>query len=195
MKLARILIIEKDEALTREVTTSLRKAQYEVVRAVDALEGIKKLYEAYPDLIILDRELPTVNGEDPVLIIRQASVTPIIILGSQEEAAEILELGADAYMMKPPSLVELVARIRALLRRRPRDHTPPGDSKLDIENNHLANTKGSSEPYSTEVRLASCLALNKGRLLDYLRLTSTARAGKRLNIENLYSFLSRQSQN
>ncbi len=59
--------------------------------------------------------------------IRQASYLPIIVLGSQEKAAETLELGADAYMTKPPSPSELVARVRSLLRRKPR-YDPPGDN-------------------------------------------------------------------
>ena len=54
----------------------------------DALDGLNKLYEVYPDLIIVERELPMVSGEDPCLRIRQASYLPIIVLGSREEAAE-----------------------------------------------------------------------------------------------------------
>jgi len=104
--------------LAAKATAALEEAGYRADRAVDAQEGLRKLYEVYPDLIIAASELPMVNGEEALLRIRQASYLPIIVLGSEEEAVETLELGVDAYMTKPPSLGELVARVRALLRRK-----------------------------------------------------------------------------
>ena len=97
---------------------ALEEAGYNVVRVADALEGLKKVYEARPDLIIAGRELPMVNGEDACLRIRQASYLPILVLGNEDEAVETLELGIDAYLIKPLSLNELVARVHALLRRK-----------------------------------------------------------------------------
>ena len=129
-----------------------------------------------------------VNGEDPVLLIRQASLLPIIVLGSRQETVETLESGADAYMTKPPSLVELVARVRALLRR-PTCNLLVDDSESDTENVPQTRGLGLSNPMSTEYRLASCLVLNKGRLLDYFRHTSKASGGKSVKLGRLYFYV------
>ena len=141
IKSDRILAIEKDEALAVKAATALEEAGYKVVRAADALDELKKLCEACPELIIVARELSMVNGEDPYLRIRQASYLPIIVLGSQEEAAEMLKLGADAYIARPPSLSELVARVRALLRRKPRYDPPNHNPKLEIERQSKERTE------------------------------------------------------
>ena len=191
IKAGRILVIEKDEALALEVAAALEQSGYEVARAADALNGLKKLYEAHPDLVILARELPMVNREDPCLRIRQASYLPIIVLGSEEEAAETLELGADAYMTKPPSLIELVARVHSLLRRKPR-YDPPGDNpKLEIENHLPKGGNGSNGLTPTEFRLASCLTLNEGILLGYPRLIDEVWRGKEMSLDTLHFYIRR----
>jgi DNA-binding response OmpR family regulator len=136
MEAERILVIEKDEALAGKEAAALEEAGYEVARAIDVFDGLKKLYEAYPDLIILAMELPVVSGEDAFLQIRQAFYLPIIVLGDREEVTDMLELGADAYLTKPPSLIELVGRVRSLLRRKPRYDPPADNPELNIEN-HL----------------------------------------------------------
>jgi len=104
---------------------------------------------------------------------------------------EILELGADAYMTKPPSLSELVARVHALLRRKPRCH-PPGDNPgPDIEN-HLSDGGNDSDGLTpTEYRLASCLILNKGRLLGYSQLISEVWGGKEVSLNTLHFYMRR----
>jgi len=135
-----------------------------------------------------------VNGEDPCLRIRQASYLPIIVLGSDEQAAEMLELGADAYMTKPPSLSELVARVRALLRRKPRNDPPRDNLKLEIENTLTKGGNGSNGLTPTEFRLASCLILNKDRLLGYPRLISEVWGGKEVSLDTLHFYMRRLRQ-
>ena len=149
----RILVIESDEALAVAEATALEEAGYTVARATDARDGLKKLYEAYPDLVIMARELPMVDGEDPCLRIRQASYLPIIVIGSNEGAAEMLELGADAYMTKPPSPVELVARVHSLLRRHQRYDPPGGNPGLEIESHLSKGDDGSNGLTGAEFRL------------------------------------------
>ena len=90
-----------------------------VVSAADTSEGIKKLYETYPDVVIAGSGLMMMDGEEAYFRIRKASYLPIVVIGSQEEAAEVLELGADAFVIKPPSLSEVVARVHRLLQRKP----------------------------------------------------------------------------
>lgn len=134
MRPARILIIEKDEALAVELVSALEKAGYEVVRTIDIIGGIKKLYESPPDLVIVAQEANVTTNEDRCLRIRQATYVPLLILGNDEdEASEMLELGADAYMTKPPGLIELVARVRSLLRRKPRYDPLGGDVTIPYE--------------------------------------------------------------
>ncbi len=189
IKPARILFIENDEALAVKAAAALEEAGYKVVRTTDALDGLKKLYEAYPDLIIVERELPMVNGEDPCLRIRQACYLPIIVLGNREEAAEMLESVADAYMTKPPSLKELVARVNALLRRKP-GNDPPGDNPgLEIENRRGNGGDEANGLTPTEYRLASCLMLNKGKMLDYARLISEVWGGKEVSVDTLHFYV------
>lgn len=188
IKRHRILIVEQDEQLATDIAATLEQTGCEVTKVADVVAGLKTLYEAPPHLIIMARELPMVNGEDPVLLIRQASLLPIIVLGSQQETVEMLEIGADAYMTKPPSLVELVARVRSLLRR-PTCNPLVDDSKLDTENEPRTRGLELSNPMATEYRLASCLVLNKGRLLEYFRHTSQESRGKGVKIERLHYYV------
>lgn len=90
-----------------------------VTCARDGLEGLEKLIESSIDVIVMGSTLPRVYGEDARIRIRQASYRPIIVIGENHDVAESLELGADAFMPKPPLLRELVARVRSLLLRTP----------------------------------------------------------------------------
>jgi len=120
VKQPRIVLIEPNEALKVRIEAALQGAGFSVITVKNVGEGLKRVYESSADLAIVARELPLMNGEEPVLYFRQACYLPILVLGDDEETTEMLELGADAYMTKPPSLSELVARVRALLRRKPR---------------------------------------------------------------------------
>jgi DNA-binding response OmpR family regulator len=139
MKRPRILVIENDEAVAGRVVSFLGEAGYDVVRAADAAVGLAMIYETHPDLVIMAGSLPVINGEDPCLRIRQASYLPIIVLGGIYDAIEALELGADAYMNKPPGREELVARVNALLRRRTADSgLPMPGSDYDFFGGHFS---------------------------------------------------------
>lgn len=123
-------MIEKDEATAAQTGATLETAGFEVVTAVDAYDGLRKLIEGYPDLIIMAQELPPVDGEDACLRIRQASYVLMMVLGPADEAVDSFELGADAYMSRPPSDIELVAKARSLLRRKQKTYDPRGISRL-----------------------------------------------------------------
>ncbi len=192
MKPAHILLIENDEALAAKAAAALEEAGYKVVKARDALDGIKKLYQAYPDLIIMAKELPIEDGEEPYIRIRQASYLPIIILGSKEQAADMLELGADAYITKPPNLSELVARVHSLLRRKPKDDPPPDNPKPQMNDDPTKRKgKGLNRFTPTEFRLASCLILNKGRLLRYCQLAAEVWGGRIVATDTIHFYMRR----
>ena len=139
MKPPRILVIENDEAAAGRIVSFLEEAGFDVVKAADAAVGTAMLYETHPDLVVMAGSLPVINGEDPCLRIRQASYLPIIILGGIYDAIEALELGADAYLNEPPGREELIARVRALLRRHTSDRrTSVPSNDFDFFSGHAS---------------------------------------------------------
>ena len=133
MKKAVVLVVEKDRSLVADAIGALQEAGYEVVEAVDAADGLKKLYISNPDVVIASTNLPSVNGEDACQRLRQASYLPLIAIGSRDEVVDMLELGVDACVIKPPSGREVVARVDSLLRRQGDDDTSQGSGRLTIE--------------------------------------------------------------
>ena len=120
--MTRILVIEDDPVLQQALGLNLKREGYEVLGALDGLTGLQLARDAQPDLVILDLMLPKLDGLSVARGIRQAGTTPIIMLTARDgEIDRIvgLESGADDYVVKPFSFGELVARIRAVLRRVP----------------------------------------------------------------------------
>jgi DNA-binding response OmpR family regulator len=115
-----ILVIDDDEKLNRLLKQFLKEYGYTVYAAVEADEGLKKARTVLPDLIILDVMLPGMNGFDICRTIRESSAVPVIMLTARGDVTDKvvgLELGADDYLPKPFEPRELVARIKAVLRR------------------------------------------------------------------------------
>jgi two-component system OmpR family response regulator len=116
----KILIVEDDETLLSVLKYNLIKDGYNVITATDGLQGIQVARSEKPDLVILDLMLPKMDGLEVCRILRKEMIVPILMLTAKaEEIDKIvgLELGADDYMTKPFSLRELLARVRAMLRR------------------------------------------------------------------------------
>lgn len=138
----KILIIEDEEDLVKGLKLNLADEGYEVDWASDGVEGLRKALEEQPDLIILDIMLPKMNGLDICRELRKKNISiPIIMLTAKgEEIDKVLglEIGADDYMTKPFSIRELLARIKAHLRREKRERkTVPevyrfGDVEIDF---------------------------------------------------------------
>jgi DNA-binding response OmpR family regulator len=118
MKAACILVIENNEALRDEVTKHLEKEGYTVVAVDNVLDGLRHIYEAYPDLIIMGNGMPLVKGETPLSIVRRVSYLPILVIGSAEKTVEWLQVGADDYITRPASMKEMVARVHSMVRRK-----------------------------------------------------------------------------
>jgi len=116
----KILLIEDEVPIADSVAYSLQNEGFEVQCAYDGLSGLSAYRSFYPDLIILDLMLPKLNGLDFCRTLRRESNVPIIILTAKTEEIDRilgLELGADDYICKPFSVKELIARVRAVLRR------------------------------------------------------------------------------
>jgi DNA-binding response OmpR family regulator len=119
--MTRILVVEDDPAILRGLSDNLRLESYDVVTAADGEAGDRLAHEAHPDLIVLDLMLPKLSGYELCRKLRSEGLTtPILMLTARGEEADRvlgLDLGADDYVTKPFSVRELLARIRALLRR------------------------------------------------------------------------------
>ena len=116
----RVLVVEDDLALSDVVSFTLRRAGYEVTTAHDGLAAVEAFQQVPPDLILLDLNLPRLDGLGVCRQVRAVSDVPIIILSvraGDEAVVRGLEMGADDYMVKPFSPAQLVARIRAVMRR------------------------------------------------------------------------------
>jgi two-component system response regulator ArlR len=187
VKKALVLVVEKDRALAADAAAALREADFEVVEAVDGAEGLKKIHEMNPDVIIASTDLPPVNGEDACKRIRQASYLPFIVLGTRDEVARLLELGADAGIVKPPSGREMVARVHALLRRKGDDDSGGGPG-IDT---FLRPDAGPDSLSPTERRLGRCLLTNEGRLLPYPQLISEVWGGRNVGVDTLHFYVRR----
>jgi two-component system, OmpR family, KDP operon response regulator KdpE len=128
-----ILVVEDDDDTAEVVCTLLEDAGYNAV-AVDRGEtALDEISNLSPDLVLLDIRLPDINGMDVLRTVRAKSFLPMIILsgyGSERDRVQALEAGADDYMGKPFSPEELVARVRALLRRV--EWTPKSESRLKV---------------------------------------------------------------
>ena len=130
----RILIIEDDRAILRGLKDNLEYDKYEVLTATDGEQGYCLIQEKKPDLIILDLMLPKMSGYELCRKVREEGLTmPILMLTARGEEVDRvlgLDLGADDYVTKPFSVPELLARIRAILRRMQRSKIVPLPNEL-----------------------------------------------------------------
>src|SRR4030043_146976 len=131
MKMAdnKVLIVEDDANLLETLKYNLRKEGYDVVTANNGEQAIEIAWKEKPDLIILDIMLPKMNGFEVCRILRKEMTVPILMLTAKaDETDKIvgLEIGADDYMTKPFSMRELLARVRAMLRRTKMTEVRPG---------------------------------------------------------------------
>ena len=116
----KVLVIDDDKHISELISLYLKKEGYEVFEAYDGSEGVSKFYETNPDIVILDIMMPVMDGYDVCKEIRKTSTVPIIMLTAKGETFDKvlgLEIGADDYMIKPFEPKELIARVKAALRR------------------------------------------------------------------------------
>src|SRR5215472_10184143 len=117
---SRILVVDDETQITRVLKTTLNTQGYEVKTSADGESGCHAVFDWLPDLVITDLSMPGMSGVELCRAIRQRSQVPIIVLsvrGEEKSKIEALDAGADDYVTKPFSANELMARIRANLRR------------------------------------------------------------------------------
>jgi two-component system, OmpR family, response regulator RegX3 len=172
--LTRVLIVEDEDSFSDALSFMLRREGYEVFIAADGNTAITEFDKHGPDLVLLDLMLPGISGTEVCRIIRGKSTVPIIMLTAKDgEVDKVvgLELGADDYITKPFSSRELLARVRAVLRRHgePEELLPPtvesGSVRIDIER-HVVSVRGEhiTMPLK-EFDLLEFLVRNSGRVL------------------------------
>ena len=171
-----VLIVEDEDNLLAPLTYNLEREGYRVVTATDGGEGLELAREESPDLVILDIMLPTMDGIQVCRILRSESGVPILMLTAKgEELDKVLglEMGADDYMTKPFSMRELIARVKAMLRRA--ELSPPstdgrnggvitsGDLSIDVEARKVSLGDASIKMKPKEFDLLTLFAGHPGK--------------------------------
>ncbi len=165
-----VLIVEDEEAIRDLVAFHLETAGFQVIQAEDGEEGLRQALDAAPDLVLLDLMLPRLDGVALLRALRRQSRVPVIMLTARTEEADRvrgLELGADDYVGKPFSPRELVARVKAVLRRTdpPTDRLAAGGVEIDIAA-HRCYVQGSERELTlTEFGLLQTLMERPGQVL------------------------------
>ncbi|MGN7297062.1 response regulator transcription factor [Ferdinandcohnia sp. SAFN-114] len=124
----KVLVVEDEYAISQVLKAYLQKVSYEVIQVYDGNDVLEKFHEAYPDLVLLDVMLPNKDGWDILKEIRKESNCPVIMLtalGDVNYRLDGLDMGADDYISKPFVADEVVARVKAVLRRTQADNDNP----------------------------------------------------------------------
>jgi two-component system KDP operon response regulator KdpE len=172
-----ILIVDDEPQIRRVMLTTLASHGYSVMEAASGEEALEKIRIERPDLIILDVNMPGMSGLETCAEIRTSSDVPIIMLtirNSERDKVQALDAGADDYVVKPFGVQELMARIRAALRRSgPGDATPAfssGDLKIDFEKRTVTVKNHPIRLTPKEFELLRHLVANSGKALGHRRL-------------------------
>ena len=175
--MATILVVDDEPRITQLVRDYLERAGFAVVTAGDGREALMRTRTQRPDLVVLDLGLPNVDGLDVTRQLRREADVPIIMLTARDDETDKLvglELGADDYVTKPFSPRELVARVRAVLRRRDRaredDVLRVGDLVLDVPRMRLEIAGRAVELTATEFALLGAMARQPGRVFTRAQL-------------------------
>jgi two-component system KDP operon response regulator KdpE len=176
----RILIVDDEPNIIGTVAPLLRGRGYEVFSAMSGRAGVESVERDKPDLVILDLGLPDMDGVDVCAAIRQSSAAPILVLsarGGEGDKVRALDAGADDYVTKPFGSRELLARVRAALRRAVRTAGPPaplpiGRLTVDLAQRQATGADGPVHLTPLEYRVLECLVRARGLIVTRDRLVA-----------------------
>jgi two-component system KDP operon response regulator KdpE len=170
----RVLIVDDDEQIREALRRGLRARDYDVLTAGNGETALDVLTGAAVDVVVLDLGLPGIDGHEVIRRLRAFTDVPVVVLSvreSQSEKVTALDAGADDYVVKPFGMDELLARMRAALRRaRPEEARPRlafGDLEVDLARQRVQLGGQQVHLTPTEYRLLEALATNAGKLLTH----------------------------
>ncbi len=179
----KILIVDDEEDTVQLIGMLLDKRGFEVIKAFSAEEALRKAYRHQPDLVLLDIMMPDMDGWEICKRIREMSDVPIIFLTARSDVKDVvrgLEMGADDYVTKPYDNDELVARVRAHLRRSPRPNMSEelvfdeGEFRINFMNREVWVRNELKHLTPKEFNLLAVLVRNAGRVVTRTELVTQA---------------------
>lgn len=171
--MSKVLVVDDEPALARALAINLRAHGWEVVTAADGRSALDAAAREHPDVVVLDLGLPDLDGTEVIAGLRGWTSVPIVVLSARqhgEDKVEALDLGADDYVTKPFAMNELMARLRAAVRRA-QDAAPAasevvaGDLVVDLARKRVARAGQDVRLTPTEWAFLELLARNLGRLV------------------------------
>ncbi|HEY3374678.1 MAG TPA: response regulator transcription factor [Candidatus Aquicultor sp.] len=178
MKKQTILVVDDEKQIVELISAYLEREGYQVISAYDGRAALELAEREKPDLILLDLMLPEVNGFEVCRLIRNGSHVPIIMLTARDEETDkvlCLEVGADDYITKPFSPREVLARVRAVLRRSvpepsSADHLQIGKLEIDLAKHEVTKEDETLQLTPTEFKILEAMAKSPGRVFTRLQL-------------------------
>jgi len=171
---SKVLVIDDEPALARALAVNLRAAGWQVETAHDGSSGLAAAADFHPDVVLLDLGLPDLDGTEVIAGLRGWTTVPIVVLSARQhgdDKVEALDLGADDYVTKPFAMNELMARLRAAVRRGQEVAVPAattldlGDLEIDFARKRVSRTGQDVRLTPTEWAFIELLARNVGRLV------------------------------
>lgn len=176
--MTRVLVVDDDPAIGRVLQRNLTARGYDVWVVDSGEDALRARDDHQPELVVLDLMLPGMSGADVCRAIRAESAIPILVLsakGEQQAKVQALDLGADDYLTKPFGMDELLARVRALLRRQPNlkveaDHLTVGDLQLTVSSRHVTRPGSRLDLTAREFDVLVFLMRNEGKVVTHRQL-------------------------